>query len=81
MFPKRIPGATATLGAPHNWKEEEDGKCIGLPVRVEHTENGRMFVSEWEPTPAELKALNAGKNVRLYIYMDVHPPVALGVAE
>jgi hypothetical protein len=35
------------------------------------------MVSAWEPTPQELKALNAGGKVYLRVLGERHPPVAL----
>ena len=57
MIPKRIVGTTHYLGAPKGWKPETDGDCAHLAVRF----NGYVSESAWEPTPAELAALNAGK--------------------
>ncbi len=63
MIPKRISGATHYLGAPKGWKPETDGNCEHLAVRFD----GTISESAWEPTPAELAALNAGASVVLRV--------------
>jgi hypothetical protein len=37
------------------------------------------MVSCWEPTPAELAAINAGESIRLWIAGTGHPVVAMTV--
>lgn len=75
MIAKRISGANLYLGAPKDWDEEKDGSCHGLAVRrVEDN----VFQSAWEPTPAELAALNAGGLVVLSV-VGGQPPVMLSV--
>lgn len=74
MIPLRITNATHYLGAPKDWKPETDGECGHLAVRV--VDN--IWQSAWEPTPAELAALNAGGSVILSV-VGGQPPVALGV--
>ena len=77
-----IEGATTTLGAPRDWDEERDGKCMDLPIRQEVI-NGSLpaLTSAWLPTPEELAKLNAGAPVLLRIIAMSHPPVMLDVGE
>lgn len=75
MIAKRIADFTHFLGAPAGWKPE-NGSCVGLAVRQE----GPVWVSAWEPTPAELALLNAGGSVILSVYGG-QPPVSLTVEE
>ena len=73
MIPMRITGATHYLGAPKGWEPDKDGKCCHLAVRVV---DGNVWESAWEPTPAELAALNAGGSVLLRV-VGGQPPVML----
>jgi hypothetical protein len=50
-----------------------------LPIRDVATEQGPFMVSSWEPTPAELAAINAGESIKLWIAGTGHPVVALSV--
>lgn len=72
MCPGVIEGANLILHKPDDMTDEE---CSSLHVLVE----GDAMISAWHPTPEELKALNAGQPVYLYIYGSAHPPVAIGV--
>ncbi|MDR8400075.1 hypothetical protein NE850_27580 [Paraburkholderia sp. USG1] len=78
MLIKRIEGATRNLGAPPNW-DGDISKCNVLPIRDVLTEQGQFMVSSWEPTPAELAAINAGEPIKLWIAGTGHPVVALSV--
>jgi hypothetical protein len=80
VIPKRISGASHYLGAPPNWKPDENGPCGHLAIRTEgDPRQGRGWCeSAWEPTPEELAALNAGGSVVLRV-MGWQPPVALYV--
>ena len=64
MICLRIQGATHRLGAPKGWDDEKHGPCNALSVRL--TEDGH-FESAWEPTPEELRLLNAGQPVILSV--------------
>jgi hypothetical protein len=75
MIPKRIHGATRYLGAPKGWNPETDGDCSHLAI----LDTEGVMISSWEPTPAELKALNAGACVYLQIVGTGHPPVNIWV--
>lgn len=80
MQVKRIENPTRILGAPADWID--DGvKCVGLPVRDVELDNGNFMVSAWEPTPAELKALQNGETLKLWLRGVVHPVVAITIGE
>jgi len=84
MIAARHPNATRYLGAPAGWVPDEQGTCGHLAVADIPTSAGPGMDSIWEPTPAELRALNRGGFVRLTILGSMHPPVCvsvLGVAE
>lgn len=80
MLSKRIAGATHCPGAPADWKEQDHGKCIGLPIRVIEDPGSGFHVCEsaWEPTPKELEMLNAGGQIVLRVW-GWQVPVALYV--
>lgn len=77
MIVARIEGCTRVLGKTQGF--------IGLPIRdqeVQDTGTQEVYpamMSAWEPTPAELAALNAGAKIVLTIIGQAHPPVALTV--
>ena len=81
MMAARIEGCTRVLGAPHGWTPETSGPCCGLPIREEIAGDMPVMVSTWEPTPAELEALNAGAKVMLRVLGTGHPPVMLYVGD
>jgi hypothetical protein len=83
MIVARIEGCTRALGAPPDWTPCTSGSCCGLPIRDEMNGDVPCMVSAWEPTPAELEALNNGGKVYLRVVGHGHPPVmvyALGPA-
>lgn len=80
MIIKRIENATRNLGAPVDWDKNE-AHCSGLPIRDVITPSGPFMISAWEPTPEELKALQAGASVNLWIGGISHPVVAISVGE
>jgi hypothetical protein len=63
MIPRRITGATHLMLAPKDWNADEHGKCLDLAIRMV----GGVCESAWEPTPAELAALNAGGSIILRV--------------
>jgi hypothetical protein len=75
MIPRRIVGATHHLAAPEGWDEASQGLCSRLHVRVLPK---NVCESAWEPTPAELAALNAGASIILGV-VGGQPPVMLYV--
>lgn len=80
MLAKRILGANHYLGAPRNWDPEKDGDCGHLAIRTQGNPRGGdgWCESAWEPTPAELEALNNGGSIILRI-VGWQPPVAMYV--
>lgn len=81
MIAGRPMGTTRYLGAPPDWKPEEQGHCAYLAVADVDTSAGPAMLSVWEPTPEELGRLNAGAKVRLWVVGRVHPPVSLDVGQ
>lgn len=79
MIPIRIAGVTRNLGAPPDWDPETGGSCGHLPVRDEIIDGLPYMTSRWEPTPAELADLNAGRPIELRIIGRNHPVVSLVV--
>lgn len=80
MIPKRIEGATRYLGAPADWRPDSDGDCSHLAILDTEMPGGMpVMISAWEPTPAELAALNEGRPVYLQICGSAHPPVNVWV--
>jgi hypothetical protein len=85
MLKRVIEGWNAAPGAPRGWDPKRDGDCGALPIRVHPT---RAFVdpsvrleyceSAWEPTPDELRLLNAGHSLILRV-AGWQVPVALYV--
>lgn len=73
MIVQRIANASRVLGQSQGY--------IGLPLRDDTLETaaGRVecMISSWQPTPAELKALNEGGSVYLTVLGSAHPPVML----
>jgi hypothetical protein len=78
MLIRRIEGATRNLGAPADW-DGDLSKCNVLPIIDVDTDQGPFMVSAWEPTPAELEAINAGGSIQLWISGTGHPVVSLTV--
>lgn len=79
MISARIQRATRYLGAPPDWKPEENGPCGHLAIRDEATTAGPAMISAWHPTPAELERLNQGASVHVIIVGTVHPPIDIRV--
>jgi hypothetical protein len=68
---------TDQLGAPPNWDEARDGKCLTLPtVRVEERNS---YASFWLPSKEDLEKLNAGQPICLEIIGRSHPVVSVHV--
>lgn len=79
MLIKLIEGFQKVWGAPVNWTPETMGQCGGLPAKITNTNVGPMWESAWEPTPEELKLLNEGGSIHLFISAHPHPVVAMSV--
>jgi hypothetical protein len=73
MTPETNELTTITLGAPVGWDHEKQGKCGGLPVCKQDGE----FYSYWRTTWRERLAILLGRNVRLCVVGNGHPPVHL----
>lgn len=60
----------------------DQDEYIGLSICDKHNEryNCNEMESLWEPTPAELEALNNGGVIVFQILGMVHPPIVLGAA-
>lgn len=72
MLPKAIEGTTRRIGKSQGY--------LGLCVKDTSLENGTpVMLTAWEPTPADLVALNAGGTVYLWVLGTAHPPVMLTV--
>jgi hypothetical protein len=82
VIPKRIAGATRYLGAPPGWDPEKNGDCSHLAIVDTQMDNGTpVMISAWEPTPAEIERMAAGKPVYLQVVGTGHPPVNVWVPE
>lgn len=80
MISRRIQGANQQLGAPKDWRKD-DPTITALHVRVTQlTETVQVYASAWEPTPAELAALNRGGSIILNI-VGGQPPISLHVED
>jgi hypothetical protein len=77
MMPRRISGANVELKPPLGWDEAKQGKCVSLWVRRAPWGDCE---SAWEPTPAELEALNRGASIVLRVFGG-QPAVALYVGD
>lgn len=78
MIPGVIDRASKPIGAPENW-DESKGSCATLHVRVEYDQGLRFLTSAWQPTQAEIAAINAGAMIHLGISAAQHPVVRMGV--
>lgn len=70
MLPLRIANATRILA-------ETQDEYYALAIKDEIIDGTNQMTSVWEPTPSELKMLNAGGAVRLTILGTGHPPVMI----
>lgn len=78
MIVAMIEGADVVIGKSQGY--------IPLPIRIEPVEEKNLgltttLVSAWTPTPAELEELNAGANIHVRLYSDVHPPINVSVGK
>lgn len=80
MIIKRIEGFTREPGKPVDWPDEA-GKVAGLPIRDVTVDGIPWMISAWEPTEAELKMLQEGHTIKLWIQGTGHPVVAMSVGE
>lgn len=78
MNPIQHPTNNKVLGAPPDW-DQSKGYCNALPITKLENDTRLSLVSFWRPSAAELKALNEGHPLMLWIHSAAHPPVSLGV--
>jgi len=77
MLSQRISGFTRELGKSQGY--------LGLPVRDEEIVDNATglrtpcMTTAWEPTPEELRRLNAGGMVEIRVLGIAHPPILVGV--
>lgn len=76
-----IAGATRNLSEPVDWDEKKSGSCGDLLIRDIKMWGGNVMASAWVPSKEELKKLNAGASVILYVMGRVHPPVSVQVSD
>ena len=65
----------ANLGAPLDWDEDKNGKCLTLPCHRDNVSN--TFNSFWKPSKEDLKTLNEGGCLMLSVVSSSHPPVGV----
>lgn len=73
MIPCMVRGATRVLGKSQGY--------LGLPVRDEKADGVSSMTTAWEPTPAEIAAIQAGAKIEVTILGNGHPPIMLGVGD
>lgn len=77
MNPSRHSTNNMLLGAP---KDMEN--CVDIAATMLVGEDTSTIISTfWTPTPEEIKAINSGAKIVLYVWGSQHPPVAIGVCE
>lgn len=71
------------IGKPKDWVNELDGHCAALPVVDVHDPliNTNVMYSFYQPTPEDLKALNAGGALRLGVLGNAHPVLRMCAVE
>jgi hypothetical protein len=79
MNPAVIEGHVTVAGRPENWDESVQGKCHGLPLRLDLVGDLQFMRSAWEPSDDELARLIAGATIELGISAPQHPVVQMGV--
>ena len=81
MLIGRIDGATRYLNAPVGWDPARDGECGALAIRDVPHVGGNVMVSAWQPSPDEVRRLQEGQPIYLWVWGTGHPPVSLSVPE
>lgn len=82
MRPTFTRNKTITYKPPENWDQQTDGPCGDLEVRVQTHGDNRLpeLVSTWKPDAEDIKMLNKGAVIELYIVTHgAQPPVGLAV--
>jgi hypothetical protein len=77
---KPIKGHTRVLGAPSGW-DHSQVPCGSLAIKDSTAHGQQIMESVWYPTHEELQWLNAGQPVRLTVFGQIHPPIAVGVGD
>ena len=72
------PSNNRVLGAPAGW-EQGELPCSALAVTDTEVGGAAAIASFWVPSPEELKLLNEGGTVALFVIGYGMPPVALSV--
>lgn len=62
--------------APKNWNAEDHGPCSSLWV---YHDDAGMKMSYWQPTFFERVKILFGRNIRLTLVCDKHPPISVEV--
>jgi hypothetical protein len=78
MRPTQHPSNNRVLGAPAGWNQSEL-PCSALAITDMVVDGVPHVVSFWRPSEDELKALNNGGTVGLWIVGQTMPPAALTV--
>lgn len=81
LTPLRIAGFTRVPGAPENWNPDEQGPCIGLPIRDEIIDGCYAMTSRFEFSPEDIARINAGRPLELTIFGRQHPVIRLSIPE
>lgn len=68
-----IEGAHAVIGKSQGYK--------GLPVRQDDFDGVPGLTTAWEPTPAEIAALQSGAKIHVSILGTSHPPMIVSVGK
>lgn len=66
------------FGPPQAW-DHDKVPCEMLSVTLTELDGTPAIASYWMPSAEELKALNQGKAVVLFVLSNSHPVVSLGV--
>lgn len=82
MRARKITGAEPTpIGAPPNWREEENGHCTALFVRKERLDGIDFLRSAWEGDDGDIIRQLAGAGVVLGVSAPEHPVVHMVVSD
>jgi hypothetical protein len=77
MPPLKTGHTNAMLGAPVDWDPAVHGECIGLPVHRDQQQG--VWLSWYQPTEQDIANILAGVPIRLSVFGNGHPPVAISV--
>lgn len=79
LTPIKTNMTNLTLGAPANWDEEKEDKCIGLPCHFDN--DAKVISSHWELTDEDRQKIADGALIKLEVFGQSHPPVAISIEE